>query len=87
MPLKLLKPFLDLELFVTEADIELQLCERLISNPAALGLEINSILRRTQTTSSLSSRGVLGINGVGDDFTVQSDYISFSGLGNEDSME
>jgi hypothetical protein len=85
--LELLKPILDLELSVTEADIKLQLCERLISNPAALGLEIDSILGRTQTTSSPSSRGVLGINGVGDDFTVQSDYISFSGLGNEDSME
>jgi hypothetical protein len=87
VPLELLKPIPDPELSVTEADIELQLRERLISNPATLGLEIDSILGRTQTTSSPSSRGVLGINGVGDDFTVQSDYISFSGLGNEDSME
>jgi hypothetical protein len=87
VPLKLLKPILDPELSVTEADIELQLRERLISNPAALGLEIDSILGRTQTTSSPSSGGVLGINRVGDDFTVQSDYISFSGLGNKDSMK
>jgi hypothetical protein len=87
VPLELLKPILDLELSVTEADIELQLRERLISNPAALGLEIDSILGRTQTTSSPSSRGVLGINKVKDDFTEQLDYISFSGLGNEDSME
>jgi hypothetical protein len=87
VPLELLKPILDPELSVTEADIELQLRERLISNPATLGLEIDSILGQTQTTSSPSSRGVLGINGVGDDFTVQSDYISFSGLGNKDSIE
>jgi hypothetical protein len=84
---KLLKPILDLELSVTEADIKLQLRKRLISNLAALGLKIDSILRRTQTTGSPGSRGVLGINRVGDNFTVQSDYISFPGLGNEDSME
>jgi hypothetical protein len=59
----------------------LQLRERLISNPAALGLEIDSILGQTQTTSSPSSRRVLGINRVGDDFMVQSDYILFLGLG------
>jgi hypothetical protein len=80
--LRLLKPILDLKLSVTEADIKLQLCKRLILNLAALGLKIDSILRRTQTTGSPSSRGV-----VGDDFTVQSDYISFSGLGNKDSIE
>jgi hypothetical protein len=76
---------LDLELSVTEADIKLQLRKRLILNPAALGLKIDSILRRTQTTGSPSSRGVLG--GVGDDFTEQLDYISFLGLGNKDFME
>ena len=80
--LELLKPILDLELSVIEANIKLQLRKRLISNLAALGFEIDSILRQTQTTSSPSSRGV-----VGDDFTVQSDYISFSGLGNKDSIE
>jgi hypothetical protein len=87
VPLKLLKPILDPELSVTKADIKLQLCKRLISNPAALGLKIDSILRQTQTTSSPSSGGVLGINRIRDDFTVQLDYISFSGLGNEDSIE
>jgi len=86
VPLQLLEPILDPELSVIEADIELQLRERLISNPAALGLKIDSILGRTQTTGSPSSRGVLGIN-VGDDFTVQSDYIPFLGLGNKDFME
>jgi hypothetical protein len=85
--LELLKPILDPELSVIEADIKLQLRERLISNPATLGLKIDNILRQTQTTSSPSSKGVLGINRVRDDFTVQSDYISFSGLSNEDSME
>jgi hypothetical protein len=85
--LKLLKPILDLELSVTEADIKLQLCKRLISNLATLGLKIDSILRQTQTTSSLSNRGVLGINKVKDDFTVQLDYILFSGLGNKDSIK
>jgi hypothetical protein len=78
---------LDLELSVTEADIKLQLCKRLISNPATLGFEIDSILGQMQTTSSPSSRRVLGINKVRDDFTVQLDYISFSGLGNKDSIE
>ena len=79
MPLELLEPILDPELSITEADIELQLRERLISNPAASGLEIDSILGRTQTTGSPSR--------VGDDFTLQSDYVSFLGLGNEDFME
>jgi hypothetical protein len=85
--LKLLKPLLNPELSITKTDIKLQLCKRLVSNPAVLGLEIDSILRRTQTTGSPSNRRVLGINKVGDDFTVQSDYISFSGLGNEDSIK
>jgi hypothetical protein len=85
--LELLKPILDPELFVTEANIKLQLHKRLILNPAALGLKIDSILKQTQTTSSPSSKGVLGINKVRDDFTVQSDYISFSGLGNKDSIK
>ena len=85
--LELLKPIPDPQLSVTKADIDMQLRERLISNPAALGLEIDSILRQTQTTSSPSSRGVLGINRVRDDFTVQLDYISFLGLGNKDSIE
>jgi hypothetical protein len=66
--LELLKPILDLELFVTKADIKLQLRKRLISNLATLGLEIDSILGQTQTTSSPSSRRVLGINRV-EDFT------------------
>jgi hypothetical protein len=84
---KLLTPILDLKLSVTEADIKLQLCKRLISNPAVLGLKIDSILKQTQTTGSPSSKGVFGINKVRDDFTIQSDYISFSSLGNEDSIE
>ena len=73
VPLELLEPILDPELSVTEADIELQLREKLISNPAALGLEIDSILRQTQTTGSPSSRRVLGSDKVEDDFTLQSD--------------
>jgi len=38
-------------------------------------------------TGSPSSRRVLGINRVGDDFTLQSDYVSFLGLGDKDFME
>jgi hypothetical protein len=80
--LELLKPILDPELSITEANIELQLRKRLISNLAALGLEIDSILRHMQTAGSATN------GGVGDDsFTMQEDYISFSGLDNGDYLE
>jgi hypothetical protein len=68
IPVELLKPIPDPELSVTEADIQLQLRERLISNPAALGLNIDSLLSRAQTSSSSNAGG-------GEDF------ISFLGLG------
>jgi hypothetical protein len=89
VPLELLKPILDLELSITKADIKLELCKRLISNPAALSLEIDSILRNMQTAGSLTNRGVRDINSrVRDDsFTMQEDYISFSGLDNRDYLE
>ena len=75
IPLELLEPILDLELSITEADIDLELCERLISNPAAIGLDVDSILRGAQ---------ILGSNNEGEDeFVMQADYISFSGLGND----
>jgi hypothetical protein len=74
IPLELLKPILDPELSVTKADIDLQLCKRLIANPAALGLDIDSLLRKPQTLSSHDKGG--------DDFTMQSDYVSFLGIGN-----
>jgi hypothetical protein len=74
VPLELLKPIPDPELSITEADIQLQLCKRLISNLAALGLEIDSILRNMQIAGSPAN------GGVGDDsFTMQEDYVSFSG--------
>jgi hypothetical protein len=81
IPLELLKPILDLELSITEADIDLQLRERLISNPATIGLDVDSILRGAK---------ILGSNNKGeDDFIMQSDYVSFLGLGNlqKDFME
>ena len=89
MPLELLKPILDLELSITKADIKLQLRQRLISNPAALGLEIDSILRNMQTAGSPTNGGVGDINsGVGDDsFTMQKDDVSFSGLDIRDYLK
>ena len=72
IPLELLKPILDLELSITEADIDLQLRERLISNLATIGLDVDSILRGAK---------ILGSNNKGeDDFMMQSDYVSFLGL-------
>jgi hypothetical protein len=79
IPLELLKPIPDPELSVTEADIDLQLCERLIANPAALGLDIDSLLRKPQALSSHNEGG--------DDFTMRSDYVSFLGVGNSDIEE
>jgi hypothetical protein len=89
VPLELLKPIPDPELSITEADIELQLCKRLISNLAALGLEIDSILRNMQIAGSPTNGGVGDINSrVGDDsFTMQEDYVPFSGLDNGDYLE
>jgi hypothetical protein len=74
IPLKLLKPIPDLELSVTEADIDMQLCERLIANPAALGLDIDSLIRKPHALGSRDEGE--------DDFTMQSDYVSFLGLSN-----
>jgi hypothetical protein len=89
VPLELLKPILDLELSITKANIELELRKRLISNPAALGLEIDSILRNMQTAGSPTNGGVRDINSRvgGDSFTMQEDYVSFSGLDNGDYLE
>jgi len=87
--LKLLKPILDLELSITKANIKLKLRKRLISNLAALGLEIDSIHRNIQTAGSLTNRGVRDISSSvkGNSFTIQEDYVSFSGLDNRDYME
>jgi len=75
IPLELLEPIPDPELSITEADIDLELRERLISNPAAIGLDVDSIPRGAQ---------ILGSNNEGEDeFVMQADYISFSGLGND----
>ena len=79
IPLELLEPIPDPELSVTEADIDLQLRERLIANPAALGLDIDSLLRKPQISSSHDEEG--------DDFTMQSDYVSFLGTSNSNIEE
>jgi hypothetical protein len=55
------------------ADIDLQLCKRLISNPAAISLNIYSIIRRAK---------ILGRYNKEDNFIMQSDYVSFLGLDN-----
>jgi hypothetical protein len=74
IPLKLLKPIPDPQLSVTKADIDMQLCERLIANPAALGLDIDSLTRKPHA---------LGSHDEGeDDFTMQSDYVSFLSISN-----
>jgi hypothetical protein len=74
IPLELLEPIPDPELSVTEADINLQLRERLMANPAALSLDIDSLPGKLQALSSHDEGG--------DDFTMQSDYVSFLGIGN-----
>jgi hypothetical protein len=79
IPLELLKPILDLELSVTEADIDLQLHKRLIANLAALGLDIDSLLGKPQALSSHDEGG--------DNFTMQSNYVSFLGIGNSNIKE
>jgi len=87
--LELLKLILDLELSITKADIKLELRKRLISNLAALSLEIDSILRNIQTASSPTNRGVEDISSSvrSDSFTMQEDYVSFLGLDNRDYIE
>jgi hypothetical protein len=89
VPLELLKPILDLELSITKADIKLELRKRLISNLAALGLDINSILRNIEIAGSPTNGRVGDISSSvrGDSFTIQEDYVSFSGLDNRDYME
>jgi hypothetical protein len=48
----LLKAILDLELPTTKADIDLQLCERLVSTSAEIGLDLDTALWETQATGS-----------------------------------
>jgi hypothetical protein len=79
IPLELLEPIPDLQLSVTEADIDLQLRERLIANPAALGLDIDSLTGKPHALGSPDEGE--------DDFTMQSDYVSFLGLANSDIEE
>jgi hypothetical protein len=87
--LELLKLILDLELSITKADIKLELRKRLISNPATLGLEIDSILRNIQTASSPTNGRVKDISSSvkGNSFTMQEDYVSFSSLDNRDYIK
>jgi hypothetical protein len=87
--LELLKPILDLELSITKADIKLKHRKRLISNLAALSLEIDSIPRNIQTAGSPTNGGVGDISSSVKDnsFTMQEDYVSFSGLDNKDYIE
>ncbi len=56
MLLELLKPVLNLELSIKEANIKLQLRKRLTLNIAALGCGIDKFVRRTQATGSPSSK-------------------------------
>jgi hypothetical protein len=78
----LLKAIPDPELSTTEADIDLQLRERLVSTSAEIGLDLDAALWETQATGS-------NVNAIAGDclFTSQADYVSFSGFDNGDSMD
>jgi hypothetical protein len=82
VPMHLLKAIPDPELSTTEADIDLQLRERLVSTSAKIGLDLDAALWETQATGS-------NVNAIARDclFTSQADYVSFSGFDNGDSMD
>jgi hypothetical protein len=82
VPFHLLKAIPDPELSTTEADIDLQLCERLISTSAEIDLDLDSTLQDIKTMGS-------NVNGEAGDcqFTSQADYIPLLGLGNGDIMD
>jgi hypothetical protein len=79
IPLELLEPIPDPQLSVTKADIDMQLRERLIANPAALGLDIDSLTGKPHALGS-HDKGE-------DDFTMQSDYVSFLSISNSNIEE
>ena len=62
----------DPELSITEADINLQLREALISTTAEMDPELDAALLKMETTGSDLDTGVEVVS--------QADYISFSGL-------
>jgi hypothetical protein len=82
VPMHLLKAILDLELSMTEADIDLQLRKRLISTSAEIGLDLDAALWETQATGS-------NVDTMAKDclFTSQADYVPFSGFDNGDSID
>ena len=78
----LLKAIPDPELSTTEADIDLQLRERLISTLAEIDLDLDSALQEIETMGSNVNREA------GDClFTSQADYMPLLGSGNGDIMD
>ena len=75
MPIEMLQAIPDPELSITEADIDLQLREALISTTAEIDPELDAALLKMETTGSDLDTGVEV-----DQFVSQADYISFSGL-------
>jgi hypothetical protein len=82
VPFHLLEAIPDPELSTTEADIDLQLRERLISTSAEIDLDLDSTLQETKTMGS-------NVNGEAGDclFTSQADYMPLLGSGNRDIMD
>jgi hypothetical protein len=80
VPIHLLKAIPDPELSTTEADINLQLRERLISTSAEIDLDLDAILLETQATSSNTKDKDCP-------FASQADYMSILGFDNKDSMD
>jgi hypothetical protein len=82
VPFHLLEAIPDPELSTTEADIDLQLRERLISTSAEIDLDLDSTLQEIKTMGS-------NVNGEAGDclFTSQADYIPLLGSGNGDIMD
>jgi len=75
VPIEMLQAIPDPELSITEADIDLQLREALISTTAEIDPELDAALLKMETTGSDLDTGVEV-----DQFVSQADYISFSGL-------
>ena len=79
MPIDLLQIIPDPELSITEADIDLQLREALISTTAAIDPDLDAALLKIETMGS----GV-DIEVEADQLASQTDYVSLLGLDNGD---
>jgi hypothetical protein len=78
----LLKAIPDPELSVTEADIDLQLRKTLISTSAEIDPDLDAAFQKIRTMGS-NIKGKVEA----DQISLQADYVSLLGLGNEDFMD